>query len=195
MQALPTASLEDQLLALVSQSSHVMRALEAARELRLSSWCIGAGAIRNLVWDHLHGFAQSSQPSDIDVVFHDAADTSREREQLLAQELSEVMPGVEWEVVNQAGVHHWFQSHYGSAVPPLRSLAEGVASWPEFATCVGVTLDQSGQCEVVAPHGLEDLFQMVIRWNSQRVPKSVYLERVAAKRFSERWPMVQVLPC
>jgi len=44
------------------------------------------------------------------------------------------------------------------------SLIEGVASWPEIAT-VAVTLTPSGSIEVIAPHGLDDLFDMVVRWN------------------------------
>ena len=36
---------------------------------------------------------------------------------------------------------HWFAINLGQVVPPLGSLEEGVATWPEFATCVGVNLD------------------------------------------------------
>jgi hypothetical protein len=31
-----------------------MAQLRAVRSLGLASWCIGAGAVRNLVWDALH---------------------------------------------------------------------------------------------------------------------------------------------
>jgi len=47
--------------------------------------------------------------------------------------------------------------------------------------------------QVVAPHGLEDLFQMIVRRNPMRVSARVYGECVAQKRFSERWPKVKVL--
>ena len=45
-------------------------------------------------------------------------------------------PDVPWEVTNQAHVHLWFEEHFGHAVPPLSSLSDAVASWPEYATSV-----------------------------------------------------------
>lgn len=187
--------LEDRLVSIVAKSSVIMSALKAVRSLNLSSWCIGAGAIRNLVWDHLHGFEVATKPDDIDVVFYDANDLSRELEQFLELQLALSEPEFAWEVVNQAAVHQWIRPHLRKKLMPFCSLAEGVASWPEVATCVGVTLTASGKIEVISPHGLVDLFEMVIRWNPERVPREVYEERVAKKRFSERWPRVKVLSC
>ena len=56
-----------------------MPALTAVRELNLESRCIGAGAVRNLVWDSLHGYAQPSALSDVDVAYFDASNLSVER--------------------------------------------------------------------------------------------------------------------
>ena len=55
--ALPYAA---QLCAIARASPPLMQALAAARDLGLASWCIGAGAVRNRVWDHLHGHAPSA---------------------------------------------------------------------------------------------------------------------------------------
>ena len=41
--------------ALVREAPWFMAALRAGRALGLAQWCIGAGALRNLVWDALHG--------------------------------------------------------------------------------------------------------------------------------------------
>lgn len=188
-------SLEVKLITLVTESSMTMNALRAARELRLHSWCIGAGAVRNLVWDHLHRFERATEPDDVDLVFHEPSDLSQGLEQSLRLALSSRMPSIKWDVVNQARVHHWFQSEYGRSAEPLQSLREGVASWPEVATCVGVTLTDSEHIEVLAPHGLQDLFEMVIRWNPERVSREVFIGRVAQKRFVERWPKVRIVPC
>jgi hypothetical protein len=172
-----------------------MQALRAARSLGLVSWCIGAGAVRNLVWDHLHGFEVPTKPEDVDLVFYEAADLSQDLERTLESKLAQAAPEFKWEVVNQAAVHKWLNPQVKQRVEPFRSLLEGVASWPEVATCVGVSLASSGQIEVVAPHGLTDLFEMVVRWNPTRVSKEVYQGRVAKKRFSERWSRVKVLAC
>jgi hypothetical protein len=195
MEVAHEARLETQLVAFVARSNIVMRALEAARSLNLRSWCIGAGAIRNLVWDNLHGFKTETMPEDIDLVFHDASDLSSERERLLEKALAQAEPAFRWEAVNQASVHHWLKSQGALEVQPYQTLVEGIASWPEVATCVGVTLSPFGKIEVLAPHGLADLFEMLVRWNPGCVSKEVYLERIAKKRFAERWPMVKVLAC
>jgi hypothetical protein len=189
------APLKSEVVSLALTSDSTMRALKAARSLALKSWCIGAGAVRNLVWDHLHGFELETPPEDIDLVFYDASKLSPDFERLLEEKLALVEPGFTWEVVNQATVHQWLTQHSGREVKPIQSLTEGVASWPEVATCVGLTLTASGEIEVVAPHGLADLFEMVVRWNPERVPQEVYLDRIARKRFSERWPKVKILGC
>ena len=149
--------------------------------------------MRNLVWDALHEQAQPSFLSDVDVAYFDASDISAERDRMLQARLSAIRPDVPWEVTNQAGVHQWFEGHFGHAVEPLRSLDEAVASWPEFATSVGVSLDADGSIHIIAPHGLHDLFEMVVRRNPTRVSAETYRERVEQKRYTARWPKVRVV--
>ena len=86
-----------------------MAALRAVRDLNLPSWAIGAGAIRNAVWDHLHGFSNATVAQDIDVVFFDPENFSQERDQELQNELSKALSNVQWDVTNQAAVHLWYQ--------------------------------------------------------------------------------------
>ena len=189
------AELKAQLLEIVRSNSWFMDALATVRELELSEWCIGAGAVRNLVWDTLHGKHPLSKLADVDVAYFDLTDVSPQRDQELQRRLLELRPSVPWEVTNQAGVHQWFEAHFGHAVEPLESLQEAVASWPEFATAVGISLDQDNALRVIAPHGLEDLFSIVVRRNPVRVSVETYRERVAQKRYPERWPRVKVVPC
>ena len=103
-------------------------------------------------------------------------------------------PDLPWEVTNQAGVHRWFQRKFGHAVEPLQSRAEAVASWPEYATAVGLSLGDHEALRVIAPHGLRDLFDIVVRRNPARVGVETYRRRVAAKRYAEYWPRVTVVP-
>ena len=182
-----------QLIQIVRSSSGLMAALRAVRDLNLASWAIGAGAIRNAVWDHQHGFAGQTAAQDVDLVFFDREDLSREWEQELQLRLSHVLPGIIWDVTNQAAVHLWYEQEFGHPVTPLDSLQEGMSTWPEYATCVGVSLCADDRLEVIAPHGLDDLFSMVVRWNPIRVSAEAYLQRVRQKSFSNRWPQVKTL--
>jgi len=187
--------LERQLITIASESPWFMEALLAVRKLELSSWCIGAGAVRNLVWDALHETASPSALSDIDVAYYDGTNLTAERDTQLQQTLASYVPIVPWEVTNQAGVHQWFEGHFGHAVEPLRSLEEAVASWPEYATSVGISIQSNGLLRVIAPHGLQDLFAIVVRRNPTRVSVETYRQRVAQKRYAERWPKVKVVLC
>lgn len=164
-----------------------------ARALALPSWCIGAGAVRNLVWDHLHGHPSPSRLPDIDLAYFDAAEPpgwkrERDHERCIAR----ACPDLPWEVTNQAHVHLWFERHFGDAVPPLRSLRDALASWAEFATSVGLSLSAHGALEVIAALGLDDLFAMRIRRNPARVSLETFRQCVAQKRYAERWPRVEI---
>ena len=188
-------ALRAELAAIARGSAWFMRALEAASALHLKSWCIGAGAVRNLVWDHLHGFERPSPLADVDVAYFDPDDLRPETEAQLQALLAARAPDVPWEVTNQAAVHLWFEGHFGHAVSALDSLEQAVASWPEYATSVGIVLTEESTIEVIAPHGLQDLFDIRVRRNPARVSVATYRLRVAEKRYAERWPRVSVVAC
>jgi uncharacterized protein len=44
---------------------------------------------------------------------------------------------------------------------------------------------------VVAPHGLDDLFDCICRHNPTRVSAAFYEQRVAAKAWRTRWPRMR----
>ena len=185
----------EELIRIVQATPWFMQALNAAGSLHLQSWCIGAGAVRNLVWDYLHGFSKPSTLADIDLAYFDPDDLRPETEQQLQAELEAHFPSFPWEVTNQAAVHLWFESHFGHPVSPLISLEQAIASWPEYATSVGITMNPESKIHVVAPYGLEDLFEVRVRRNPARVSKETYRQRNEQKQYASRWPRVTVVPC
>lgn len=189
----PTAEVQAaRLRSLVAGSADLMAGLRAARALGLPAWCIGAGVLRNLVFDHLHGHTGATPPADVDLAYFDPHDLRPARDAALQSQLRARCPGLPWEVTNQAGVHLWFQAHFGHAVAPLTSLHEAVATWPETATAVGVWLDAHDHLHVIAPFGLDDLFAGRIRRNPAPVSVETYRQRCKSKRYAERWPGVVV---
>ena len=192
---MPSTDFEARLIALAQESSWFWPALLAVRTLNLPSWCIGAGAVRNLVWDSLHGLEPSWTSSDLDVAYFDSTDLCTEREASFESRLASMRPEFPWEVTNQAAVHTWFETAFGHAVDPLTSLEAAVASWPEYATAVGLTLLPDDTIKVIAPYGLDDLFAMVVRRNPARVSVATYRKRVEQKQYRNRWPRVTVVPC
>ena len=187
-----TESYRSELIAIAKASPWFMHALKAAASLGLGDWCIGAGAIRILVWDHLHAHPVPSKLVDIDLCYFDLACPEPATERRLQALLHASTPDLPWEVTNQATVHRWFKDRFGHAVAPLQSLKDGVASWPEYATCVGITLDAASDIQVIAPWGLDDLFAMRVRHNPARASQQAFVQRTQSKRYALRWPRVRV---
>jgi uncharacterized protein len=162
--------------------------LERARALELPDWYIGAGAVRDLVWDVRFGDGfDPTRIEDVDLVYFDPDDLSHEREVALERLLGE-----RWDVKNQAAVHLWFESKFGTPATPLTSTVDGIATWPEFCTCVGARLELDGTLTIAAPHGLDDLLDGRWRLNPVRVTAEEAARRRAKKDPAARWPGVIV---
>jgi len=185
------ASYERRLCHLVETSDALMTTLRTVRSLGLASWCVGAGIIRSLVWDALHGYKEPSRVDDVDVAYFDAS-AAAGQDEALREMLSSLAPNVAWDVTNQANVHEWLVDASGQSVRPLDSLQDGVATWPEYATCVGVYLTDDDSVKVIAPHGLDDLFQLRVRHNPRRASAATFNERMRSKRFDLRWPRLSI---
>ena len=177
---------------MVRLNDDLMEALHAVRSLNLTNWSIAAGAVRSAVWDQLHGYTVATPLDDIDVVYFNA-EVLPENDQQLEQQLRAIHPKLNWEVTNQANVHHWFFAEFGQKVEQLSSLVHGISTWPEYATCVGITMAKDDSIEVIAPHGLNDLFTMLVRHNPSRSDVETFLRRINAKKFQRRWPLIKIV--
>lgn len=167
--------------------------LEAVRDCNPPDWLVGAGVIRNIVWDHLHGYTNPTSLNDVDVAFFDPKDLSPGRDQVIENQLFDRLPDIPWEAKNQAAVHLWYEEVFGYAVPPLKSIEDAIGTWPETATSIGVRLLPSDELLVVAPFGLHDLFQMILRRNSRRITVELFRQRVQEKGIQQKWPKVRVI--
>jgi hypothetical protein len=184
--------LTSRLRTLVCSSPVLMRALRAARAIDPPEWLIGAGVIRDRVWDHLHGFAPAPS-KDVDLAFFDCLALGSETERSVQREVTARAPDISWDVTNQAGVHLWYPQVFGVEVEPVTSCADAVATWPETATAIGIRLLADDSIEVVAPCGLDDLFGLICRRNPRRVTEEQFRRRVERTQIPKRWPRVQIL--
>jgi uncharacterized protein len=178
---------------LIQATPWLMAILETVRRCNPPDWLVGAGVMRNLVWDHLHQYQTPTPLADIDVIFFDPQDVRPERDRLVQQQLAQHLPHVPWEATNQAAVHLWYEDEFGFSVPALHSSEEAVGTWPETATSVAVRLLSTGEIYIVAPCGLSDLFNMVWRRNPCRATREQFIQRLHSKHILRKWPHVQVL--
>ncbi|QOV81054.1 nucleotidyltransferase family protein [Enterobacter asburiae] len=82
-----------------------MRVLYAVRDLQLRDCWIGAGFVRDAVWDHLHVDWHLSLSGDVDVVWFDPECCTPDDERHLEEKLKQQMPAFDWSVKNQARMH------------------------------------------------------------------------------------------
>ncbi|MEM7336632.1 MAG: nucleotidyltransferase family protein [Chloroflexota bacterium] len=184
------APFENELTALILASPIVLPILQAARAVDLPDWYVGAGLLRNMVWDHLHDYEMPTPLNDVDVAFFDPHDLRRERDAEANAALTAVNPQFEWEATNQAAVHTWHEAYFGYSVDPYRSTEDGVAGWPETATAVAVRLLPNDSLKIFAPCGLSDLFELKLRRNKRKVTLEEFRQRYHKKEINKKWPRV-----
>ena len=173
---------------IIAQDPVAMKQLRAARTLGLPDWCIAAGFVRNRVWDHFHGVVPPRAPADIDLIYYDANDLSKESEQAYEAALDRLLPGLPWQVRNQARMHIW------KNLPQHRDTADSMIYWLESVTNIGVRLEADDSLSVIAPLGTDDLLNLRCRPTPfGRTKRHEYDERIASKRWRELWPKVVFL--
>jgi hypothetical protein len=177
----------DFITACLRKDAWSMQVLRAVRTLVLPDWAIGAGFVRNPVWDAITNKTVRTKPSDVDVLYFDPADLAPEREQEFEAKLKSAMPDAAWSVTNQARMH----LHNGDA--PYKSTADALRFWLETPTAIAVTLDAGDQLHVMAPFGIEDLMALRVRPTPRgRERIQAYRTRVETKQWQRFWPTIQI---
>jgi hypothetical protein len=184
----------DELRSILIASDWLLAILEHVAVVDPPQWWVGAGVIRDVVWDarFRHG-VRETKIKDVDVAFFDPSDLRPARDEEVQARLRQRDAGAVWDATNQAAVHLWYPKRFGLDVSPFASVPEAVATWPEYAVCVAVRLSAGGRLAVSAPHGLDDLLDGVWRRNPTRVTADEYRWRLARKQPSSFWSGVRVV--
>ncbi|MCB9991290.1 MAG: nucleotidyltransferase family protein [Rhodospirillales bacterium] len=182
-------SAED-IVTLLRRSSFHMDALRAVKSLNLPDCWIGAGFVRNYVWDNMHAFPHMTPLNDIDVIYYDAANQNEPFEKAQEQHLLTLMPGQPWSVKNQA------RMHIKNGDRPYTSMDDALCHWCETVTPIAARLDDDDTILLKAPLGLDDLLSYrchatpFARANPSKL--SAYKNRMKEKKWWELWPKVTV---
>ena len=174
---------------ILSADSLRLAALEAVQELPIPDAWFGAGFVRDAVWDWLHGSSPCAPQNDVDVIWYDRSQPDEAYDRVLEERLWQRMPEVDWSVSNQALMHRHNQDD------PYRCSGDAMRWWPETATAVAVRMSSSGQIEIAAPYGLDDLFGLRLTPTPMfvEVRRWIFEERVRAKGWMSRYPMLVVV--
>jgi hypothetical protein len=173
---------------LVQADAWMMDVLRAAEKINLSDWWIGAGFLRNKVWDALEG--KTSQPTrDVDLVYFTTSDVAPETDWLYDEKMKQQFPFAEWEIRNQA------RMHYVNDLAAFTSSSDGIAHWVETATCIAVKLE-GDDLKFLFCYGTDDLYGLVARptpFFEEGELLEKFRKRVDEKHWREKWPNLQVV--
>lgn len=175
------------LVQIMTMSPRTVQDLRLVQSLGLNNWYIAAGYVRNQVWDYLHSHKKPTNLDDVDVIYFDKTNTSEASDQIYAARLSAMEPSLNWSVKNQA------RMHIRNGHEPYADVADAMKRWPETATAVGITLTDKGEIEVLAPHGLTDLFELVVRQSPCCADRDIFMQRVYGKKWLEKWSKLKVV--
>lgn len=182
------ATLQRKTEALLRADPLRMDCLRAARALDLPDWALGAGFIRNLVWDHLHHKPVPTPLNDIDLIYLDRSDPDGLAEASHEDWLQAWLPDQRWEVRNQA------RMHLRQQVPPFGSSLEALSHWVELPTCIGVRLLADDAFQWLAPHGFEHNWSLRVLANPGcRQDSQVFVDRIRDKGWQSLWPDLEIL--
>lgn len=191
---LPFAEQAAALKTILQADPVVRETLELACGLDLPDWMVVSGAIYNSVWNSLTGKPPGHGIKDIDLFYWDGADLSYEAEDVVIRRAAahfERLP-LPVEVRNQARVHLWYPDRFGRACPAYRSSAEALGYFASRTHAVGVRLTSTGDLEIVAPFGLDDIFSFCITPN--KVMDNRETHRTKGERAMRLWPQITVEP-
>jgi hypothetical protein len=188
--------LDEQLAAFkaaLSSNQTFLDVLDRAATLDLPGWYLAAGCLVQTVWNAVTGNPPASGIKDYDLLYFDASDLSWEAEDAAIRSGKAAFAGLpaEVEIRNEARVHLWYEQKFGVACAPYDSTEAAIDSFPVTTCCLGVRLEPGGRWRVYAPHGLADVFNLVVRPNPVLAPADVYAAKSA--RWRRQWPELSVL--
>lgn len=188
--------LDEQLVVLraaLSRKEVLLEVLRRTASLDLPGWYVTAGCVFQTVWNVVTDRPAAAGIKDYDVFYFDDADLSWEAEDTVIRAGEEAFADLpaEVEIRNEARVHLWYERKFGVPCAPYTSTEAAIDSFAATTCCVGVRLESGDRWRVYAPHGLSDVFNLVVRPNPVLAPREVY--EAKAKRWREQWPELTVL--
>lgn len=169
----------NELIQMLAEDGQIFEILKIVRGLKLNDCWVGAGCIRNKVWDVLHNQA-AEQYNDLDVVFFDEADISEKLEKEIEKKLSQMDSAIKWSVKNQARMH--LRNNHAK----YTNTQHAISHWPETATAVAARLNANDEIEILAPYGLGDLFNLLVQ-PTPNFNMLVFQKRADEKQWKKQW--------
>jgi hypothetical protein len=180
--------------AVLHRNRTLIEVLTRAMAMDLPGWYLVAGCLYQTVWNVVTGQPVEVGILDYDLVYFDDSDVSWEAEDAVIHAGDEVFANLPApvQIRNQARVHLWYEAKFRVPCQPHSSAESAIDTFEATTACLGVRVRSGGRWQIYAPHGLADVFNLVVRPNPVLAPRHVYETKTA--RWRRQWPDLTVLP-
>ena len=175
---------ENDLIKIIESDNWMIKVLKTARDLKLNDCWIGAGFVRNKIWDEKHE-KNRTKLNDIDVIFFDTSNPTKDYDIQIEAKLRKLNPALNWSVKNQS------RMHLRNGHEPYSNCNEAISFWPETATAIAVRLNFKNNIEYIAPYGLDDLFNLLVV-PTPKFDLTTYKNRIEKKNWKEKWNQLEI---
>ena len=191
---LPIDEQVTQFRAALARNGTLTEVLDRAAGMGLPGWYLVAGCLYQTVWNVVTGQPPEAGILDYDLAYFDDTDLSWDAEDAVIQAGHEVFTGLPApvQIRNQARVHLWYEPKFGIPCLPHDSSEAAIDTFEATTACLGVRQQPDGRWRIYAPHGLADVFNLVVRPNPVLAPREVYEAKTA--RWLQQWPGLTVQP-
>lgn len=173
-----------ELIDIIVKDKLIIETLTTVKNLKLNDCWVGAGFIRNKVWDFLHE-QKTLIINDVDVVFFDESNISEKLEKQIELKLTKINPKISWSVKNQARMH--LRNNHSK----YSNTENAISHWPETATAIAVRLNSQNIVEILAPYGLNDLFNLIVK-PTPNFDLALFQKRVNEKQWEKQWGKLKI---
>lgn len=191
-QKYPLKQQESIFLDFILKNPNIVEILDKGFLDEFPNWYLVAGCLNQTIWNQVTNRDLENEITDYDLIYFDS-DTSEEKEKAIQEKVREKFKNlkINLDVVNQARVHLWIERDWGLKMRPLISCEDAIASWPITVSCVGIRKEKDNYI-IVAPYGLTDNLEMVLRPNKTTVMReSDFIYKT--NKWMKKWPELKLI--
>lgn len=185
----------EKFIEIIKQNKELMLILNYISELNLPNFYIAAGSIFQTIWNYYDNKPLNYGIKDIDVIYYDKNNLSKEDEQVLEDKIVEYFKKLninyQFDVHNEARMHLWKKDNENKEIDQYKNSEDAISQWIATVHAIGVTKIE-GEIRVYAPYGLSDIFSRTIRPIKHKGnSKELYDKK--AKCWKERFDKLNVI--
>lgn len=179
----------DCIISIIKQNRDLMAILDYIETLNLPNFYIAAGSIFQTVWNYYDNKPLNYGIKDIDIIYYDGKNLSKEKEQELEDNIqnffTELGYNYKFDVHNEARMHLWKKENENKEINQYKNSEDAIDKWIATVHAIGITKENE-EIKVYAPYGLSDIFSRIIRPIKHKAnSKELYDKKVSSwqKRF------------